>query len=152
VANANLCSCHVLGLVRCQFQELVYRYQVEDILPGNINASRVAAVPGSDADKEIRGHPEHAIHPSGAVAGSTGDIPVYNPKDTSSNALNRDMEKCVLCSRCIRACSGVQGMVTAVRLLVETLQMHCWLNPPSISDLWLCCAVLYCVCFRTSSA
>ena len=152
----------MLGLVRCQFQELVYRYQVEDILPGNINASRVAAVPGSDADKEIRGHPEHAKHPSGAVAAaaaaaaavasSTGDIPVYNPKDTSSNALNRDMEKCVLCSRCIRACSDVQGMVTAVCLLVERLQMHYWLNPPSISDLWLCCAVLYCVCFRTSSA
>lgn len=30
--------------------------------------------------------------------------------DHSSSAVHRDMNKCVLCSRCIRACSEVQGM------------------------------------------
>lgn len=31
-------------------------------------------------------------------------------KDESSNSVVRDMNKCVLCSRCIRACSEIQGM------------------------------------------
>eukprot|EP00162_Nutomonas_longa_P012144 comp20933_c0_seq2/m.43686 comp20933_c0_seq2/g.43686 ORF comp20933_c0_seq2/g.43686 comp20933_c0_seq2/m.43686 type:complete len:584 (-) comp20933_c0_seq2:65-1816(-) len=39
---------------------------------------------------------------------------LHNPRskvlDTSSNSLVRDMDKCVLCSRCIRACSEIQGM------------------------------------------
>ncbi len=30
--------------------------------------------------------------------------------DFSSNSVMRDMSKCVLCSRCVRACSDVQGM------------------------------------------
>jgi NADH dehydrogenase/NADH:ubiquinone oxidoreductase subunit G len=30
--------------------------------------------------------------------------------DSSSHAVLRDMSKCVLCSRCVRACSDVQGM------------------------------------------
>lgn len=32
------------------------------------------------------------------------------PKDTSSPALVRDPEKCILCGRCVRACSEVQGV------------------------------------------
>ncbi len=83
VSNLKLIRCrHPNGCMtceangRCEFQSLVYKYQVEDILPHNL----------SEIEKK------------------------HEPLDLSSHALNRDMSKCVLCSRCIRACSEVQGM------------------------------------------
>jgi NADP-reducing hydrogenase subunit HndD len=70
--HPNACmTCEADG--HCEFQNLVYRYGVEEILPG--------------------------------MHHDRSDI-----RDTSSNALVRDMNKCILCSRCIRACSDVQGM------------------------------------------
>jgi NADH dehydrogenase/NADH:ubiquinone oxidoreductase subunit G len=49
-----------------------------------------------------------------------------NTKDSSSHSVVRDMNKCVLCTRCIRACSQVQGMVRVLRrvTLVNSDQLH----------------------------
>jgi iron-only hydrogenase group A len=38
------------------------------------------------------------------------ELRTHGSIDQSSHALIRDMSKCVLCTRCIRACSNVQGM------------------------------------------
>lgn len=57
----------------CEFQDLVFRYEVTDVLPENKGVRSV----------------------------------LY---DKSSHAIDRDMSKCILCSRCIRACAEVQGM------------------------------------------
>src|SRR3989338_3919866 len=68
----NVCmNCSVNG--HCEFQDLVYRYDVQDVLP------------------EMKGARSTMV-------------------DHSSHAIDRDMSKCILCTRCIRACSEVQGM------------------------------------------
>lgn len=72
--SAGACCSRVVCGRSCEFQNLVYRFKVEELLP--------------------------QFHRDRSTV-----------KDTSSNALVRDMNKCVLCSRCIRACSNVQGMV-----------------------------------------
>lgn len=62
-------TCDVNG--RCEFQDLIYLYNVQDIFPSEVRAV---------------------------------------PKDLSSPAVVRDLEKCVVCGRCVRACSELQGM------------------------------------------
>lgn len=56
---------------RCEFQDLIYRYDVKDMFPKNL--------------RNI-------------------------PYDTSSPSLFRDMNKCILCGRCVRACEELQGL------------------------------------------
>lgn len=62
-------TCDVNG--RCEFQDLIYLYDVQDIFPSEV---RTIAL------------------------------------DLSSPAVVRDLEKCVVCGRCVRACSELQGM------------------------------------------
>jgi NADH-quinone oxidoreductase subunit G len=62
------------GLCSCEFQNLVYKFKVEELLP--------------------QYHRDRS-----------------HTRDASSHSVVRDMNKCVLCTRCIRACSQVQGMV-----------------------------------------
>lgn len=63
-------TCEANG--RCEFQDLIYQYNVEDMFP-----------------KFQLGEP------------------VY---DDSSPSIVRDLEKCVVCGRCVRACAEIQGM------------------------------------------
>lgn len=79
--HPNQCmTCDVNG--HCEFQNLVYRYGVEDPAP------------------------ETTIHPIIRTAkGKT-----FEAYDASSPALIRDMDKCVMCYRCVRACDQLQGM------------------------------------------
>jgi len=63
-------TCEVNG--RCEFQNLIYEYDVKDIFPKTL----------------------------------LGDAYL----DTSSPSIVRDLEKCVVCGRCVRACSEIQGM------------------------------------------
>ncbi|MCD6159879.1 MAG: iron hydrogenase small subunit [Kosmotoga sp.] len=62
-------TCDVNG--RCEFQDLIYRYDVKDMFP-----------------KELRN----------------------SPYDESSPSLFRDMNKCIACGRCVRACEELQGL------------------------------------------
>jgi len=62
-------TCDVNG--RCEFQDLIYQYDVEDMFP-----------------KTLRNV----------------------PYDTSSPSLFRDMNKCIDCGRCVRACDELQGL------------------------------------------
>ncbi|HHF08335.1 MAG TPA: 4Fe-4S dicluster domain-containing protein, partial [Kosmotoga arenicorallina] len=55
----------------CEFQDLIYRYDVKDMFP-----------------KELRN----------------------SPYDESSPSLFRDMNKCIACGRCVRACEELQGL------------------------------------------
>jgi len=57
---------------RCEFQDLIYRYNVKDLFP---------------TEERVSG--------------------IY---DDSSPAIVRDLEKCIVCGRCVRACSELQGM------------------------------------------
>lgn len=71
--HPNVCmTCPANGM--CSFQDLAYRYQVEEILPTKLHKVR------------------------------------SNKLDNSSHALVQDSSKCILCSRCVRVCSEVQGM------------------------------------------
>ncbi|AEH50198.1 NADH-dependent [FeFe] hydrogenase, group A6 [Pseudothermotoga thermarum] len=63
-------TCEVNG--RCEFQDLIYRYNIKDIFGGEQPLSKVY--------------------------------------DDSSPAIIRDLEKCIVCGRCVRACSELQGM------------------------------------------
>jgi iron-only hydrogenase group A len=65
-------TCEVNG--RCEFQDLLYRFQIED-----------------KYDKMSR-------------------IERKEEPDLSSPSLVRDMDKCVLCGRCVRVCASIQGM------------------------------------------
>ncbi|KAJ6231574.1 iron hydrogenase [Anaeramoeba flamelloides] len=69
--NQECTSCEANG--RCELQDLVYRYGVEDKFPKIFQKS-------------------------------------HNMVDSSSPSLIRDMDKCVLCNRCVQACSLLQGM------------------------------------------
>ncbi|AKI96921.1 NADH-dependent [FeFe] hydrogenase, group A6 [Kosmotoga pacifica] len=62
-------TCDVNG--RCEFQDLIYQYNVKDMFP-----------------KELRNV----------------------PYDESSPSLFRDMNKCIACGRCVRACEELQGL------------------------------------------
>lgn len=62
-------TCDVNG--RCEFQDLIYQYDVKDMFP-----------------KTLRNV----------------------PYDVSSPSLFRDMNKCIDCGRCVRACSELQGL------------------------------------------
>lgn len=62
-------TCYANG--RCEFQDLIYLYDVKDIFPSEVRTESV---------------------------------------DFSSPAVVRDLEKCVVCGRCVRACSELQGM------------------------------------------
>lgn len=62
-------TCYSNG--KCEFQDLIYLYDVKDIFPSEIRSESV---------------------------------------DLSSPAVVRDLEKCVVCGRCVRACSELQGM------------------------------------------
>ncbi|OAA31191.1 ferredoxin [Kosmotoga arenicorallina S304] len=62
-------TCDVNG--RCEFQDLIYRFDVKDMFP-----------------KELRN----------------------TPYDESSPSLFRDMNKCIACGRCVRACEELQGL------------------------------------------
>jgi len=57
---------------RCEFQDLIYRYDVPDTF--------------ADFHSEL------------------------SAMDESSPSLIRDLNKCILCSRCVRACSDIQGL------------------------------------------
>ncbi|GBG78309.1 hypothetical protein CBR_g26339 [Chara braunii] len=80
--HPNACStCSVNS--RCEFQDLLLRYGVED-------------PPMLEKQKRVDHHVEEAG--------------IAHEKDESSPALSMDFDKCILCLRCVRACNELQGM------------------------------------------
>jgi NAD-dependent dihydropyrimidine dehydrogenase PreA subunit len=83
----------------CEFQNLVYKFKVEELLP--------------------QYHRDRS-----------------HTRDASSHSVVRDMNKCVLCTRCIRACSQVQGMVRDTSVASRQLLPHPLTTPTVCSTSW----------------
>lgn len=62
------------------------------------------------------------------------------PKDTSSPSLTYDPQKCILCQRCVRTCSEIQG-VEAIGLVRRGMRMQ--VAPPFGVD-WASSGCVYC--------
>ncbi|KAL4447934.1 hypothetical protein ABPG75_005153 [Micractinium tetrahymenae] len=79
---ADCMNCDASG--RCEFQDLISRYNVKDVLP------KLRAY-SHEWDAEVEADYDH-----------------YH--DSSSTALTLDLEKCIKCGRCVTMCNQVQQM------------------------------------------
>jgi NADP-reducing hydrogenase subunit HndD len=98
--HPNACmTCEVNG--NCELQRLIYRYGLKDRWPKVVDD-------GNEQTKE--------------------QDCVYR-NDDSDSSIEIDLSKCVRCSRCVRACSDVQGM-NVLRMAERGRQMH----PATLND------------------
>eukprot|EP00475_Leptophrys_vorax_P025012 TRINITY_DN3483_c0_g1_i1.p1 TRINITY_DN3483_c0_g1~~TRINITY_DN3483_c0_g1_i1.p1 ORF type:complete len:588 (-),score=152.61 TRINITY_DN3483_c0_g1_i1:376-2139(-) len=82
--HPNVCmTCDANG--RCEFQDLIYQYGVEQKYGLSVSHHEWEVDEGEDKEDEMM-------------------------PDESSNAISRDMAKCVSCGRCVAACGLVQNM------------------------------------------
>jgi iron only hydrogenase large subunit-like protein len=100
---------------RCEFQDLVQRYEVPLLLPKAPHLERRRAAVGTGAanaaaaadaaDPRAAASPQPGGGPAAAVGRDS-----WLPYDASSTAIALDADKCILCGRCVDVCSEQQGM------------------------------------------
>lgn len=94
--HPNACmTCRASG--NCELQRLCQMHDVEE----------------SEAlrdTKHERGRELHGGGGGGSVQHEWSSREGWSAQDASSHAVMMDMDKCVLCTRCVRACGDVQGM------------------------------------------
>jgi iron-only hydrogenase group A len=99
--HPNACmTCSAAG--HCEFQDLLARYDVKDVFPKTHRASQ--AQQDMDGDKPTMQTAPHSHLPHFPHTLHEWD------NGTAVSAIVRDLDKCLKCGRCVRACSQLQGM------------------------------------------
>jgi predicted molibdopterin-dependent oxidoreductase YjgC len=78
---------------KCEFQDLIYQYDVPNVVPDGVKTGGT--------------HIAHG-HLFGTSASQAEAQNCPEELDISSDAIQRAMDKCIRCGRCVRACSVIQ--------------------------------------------